>query len=189
MDHLGWSRAHVLGVSMGGMVGQHLALEHPARVASLTSLSSSSGSRWHFPAPRALRAMFAPRAKTPAQAIDNVVALFDVIGTPGYPEERDRIRVLAGRAVERGLSPRGYLRHFAAIMASGDRTRALRRVTTPTLVMHGELDPLIPIGAGRATARAIPGAWWVPIAGMAHDIPRALWPRIVDAVAMRTHAA
>src|SRR5690349_6581381 len=72
MDHLGWGRAHVLGVSMGGMVGQHLALEHPSRVASLTSLSSSSGSRWHIPAPKALRAMFAPRAKTPAQAIDNV---------------------------------------------------------------------------------------------------------------------
>jgi pimeloyl-ACP methyl ester carboxylesterase len=189
LDHLGWRRAHVLGVSMGGMIGQHLVLEHAARIASLTSLSSTPGSRWHVPTPRALRAMFVPRAKTTEQAIDNVVALFDVIGSPGYPAERDRIRVLAGRAVERGLSPRGYLRHFAAIMASGDRTRALRRVTTPTLVVHGELDPLIPLSAGRATARAIPGAWWLPIAGMGHDIPRAMWPRIIDAVAMRTHAA
>jgi pimeloyl-ACP methyl ester carboxylesterase len=188
LDHLGWECAHVLGVSMGGMVAQHLALEHPERLLSLTSLSSTPGSRWYPPAPRALRAMFAPRPRTPEQAIDNIVALFTVIGSPGYPAELDRVRMLAGRAVERGLSPRGYLRHFAAILASGDRTRALRKVTTPTLVVHGELDPLIRIGAGRATARAIPDAWWLPIAGMGHDIPRAVWPRLIDAVVLRARS-
>lgn len=189
LDHLGWRRAHVVGVSMGGMIGQHLALEHPHRIASLTSLSSSSGTRWHLPAPRALKAMFAPRARTPEQAIDNVVALFDVIGSPGFPADRDRIRLLAGRAVERGLSARGYLRHFGAILASGDRTRRLRTVTTPTLVVHGDADPLIPIGAGRAVATSVPGAWWLPIAGMGHDIPRPVWGRLVDAVALRAHSA
>lgn len=189
LDHLGWRRAHVLGVSMGGMIGQHLALEHPERIASLTSLSSTSGTRWHPPAPRAIKAMFAPRARTPEQAIDNVVALFDIIGSPGFPPDRDRVRVLAARAVERGLSARGYLRHFGAIMASGDRTRRLRAVTTPTLVVHGDRDPLIPVGAGRTVARAVPGAWWLPIAGMGHDIPRAVWPQLVDAVALRACSA
>jgi len=185
LDHLGWSRAHVLGVSMGGMVGQHLALEHPDRIASLTSLSSTPGSRWYPPTPRALRALFAPRAGTPEQAIENIVTLFRAIGSPGFAPDEDRVRALARRAIERGVSPRGYLRHFSAIMASGDRSRALRRVTTPTLVVHGERDPLVPVGAGRATARAIPGAWWLPIAGMGHDIPRPVWPRLVDAVALR----
>jgi pimeloyl-ACP methyl ester carboxylesterase len=189
LDHLGWRRAHVLGISMGGMVGQHLALEHPARVASLTSMSSTCGSRWYPPAPRALRALFAPRARDPEEAIEGVVKLFRVIGSPGFPPDDDRMRFLARRAVERGLSARGFLRHFAAIMASGDRRRALGGVTTPALVIHGVEDPLIPVGAGRATARAIPGAWWLPIAGMGHDMPRAIWPRLVDAVALRARSA
>ena len=189
LDHLGWPRAHVMGISMGGMVGQHLALEHPARVASLVSMSSTCGSRWYPPAPRALKALFAPRARDPEAAIEGVVKLFRVIGSPGFPPDDDRMRFLARRAVERGLSARGFLRHFAAIMASGDRRRALRAVTTPTLVIHGADDPLIPVGAGRATARAIPGAWWLPIAGMGHDMPRAVWPRLVDAVTLRARSA
>jgi pimeloyl-ACP methyl ester carboxylesterase len=189
LDHLGWRRAHILGVSMGGMIGQHLVLEHPDRVASLTSLSSTCGRRRHLPTPRALRAMFAPRARTPDEAIEGAVKLFEVIGSPGVPRDVERVRLLARRMIERGPSPRGYLRHFGAVLASGDRSRALRRVTTPTLVIHGEQDPLIPVGAGRATARAIPGAWWLPIAGMGHDIPRAIWPRLVEAVALRARSA
>lgn len=188
-DHLGWQRAHVLGISMGGMVGQHLALEHPARVASLTSMSSTCGSRWYPPAPRALKALFAPRAKDPEEAIEGMVRLFRVIGSPGFPTDEARLRIHARRAVERGLSARGFLRHFAAIMASGDRGRALRAVTVPSLVIHGAEDPLIPVGAGRATARAIPGAWWLPIAGMGHDLPPAVWPRLVDAVTLRARSA
>jgi pimeloyl-ACP methyl ester carboxylesterase len=188
MDHLGWPRAHVVGISMGGMVAQHLAIEHPERVLSLTSMSSTCGARRYLPQPRALQAMFAPRAKTPEQAIENVVELFRIIGSPAFPRDEDRMRVMAARAVERGMSPKGYLRHFAAIMASGDRRARLRGVTAPSLVIHGEADPLIPVGAGRATARAIPNAWWLPIAGMGHDLPRAVWPRLVDAIAMRAHA-
>ena len=185
MDHLGWQRAHVVGVSMGGMVAQHLALEHPERVASLVSMSSSTGARWYLPAPRAMRALFAPRPRTREQAIEQLVKLFGVIGSPGFAFDEARWRLLAGRAVERGLSPRGFLRHFAAIMASGDRSRALRGIATPALVIHGTADPLIPVGAGRATARAIPGAWWLPIRGMGHDIPREVWPRVVDAIRLR----
>ena len=189
LDHLGWERAHVVGVSMGGMVGQHLAIEHAHRVASLTSMSSTTGSRWYPPAPRALRALFAPRAKTTEEAIAGVVTLFRVIGSPGYPLDEARMRVLATRAIERGMSPRGFLRHFAAIMASGDRSRALRRVATPALVIHGAADPLIPVGAGRATARAIPAAWWLPIRGMGHDMPQAVWPRLVEAIDLRARTA
>ena len=101
----------------------------------------------------------------------------------------ERLRDVGRRAFELGPSPRGFMRQFAAIAFDGDRTRRLAAVRAPTVVIHGEEDPLIPLAAGRATARAIAGAWWVPIAGLGHDLPRALWPRIIDAIAMNTKRA
>jgi pimeloyl-ACP methyl ester carboxylesterase len=185
LDHLRIERAHVVGISMGGMVSQHLALEHPGRVRSLTSIMSTTGQRPLHPRlqprPAALRALFGPTPRSEAQAEENLVRTFRAIGTlTGAldPADEARLRELGRRAFLRGLSPRGFLRHFAAIAASGDRTVRLRRLTTPTLVLHGAQDPLIRVAAGRATAQAIPGARYVEIDGMAHFMPRALWGRI-----------
>jgi pimeloyl-ACP methyl ester carboxylesterase len=171
------------------MVAQHLAIEHPDRVLSMTSLSSTSGTRRYLPTRKAMKALFMPRPRDADQAVELMVQMFHVIGSPGFPRDEARLRVLARRAVDRGLAPRGFLRHFAAIMASGDRQKRLRRVTTPSLVIHGVDDPLIRVGAGRSTARSIPNAWWLPIDGMGHDLPKPIWPRLVDAVVLRAKTA
>jgi pimeloyl-ACP methyl ester carboxylesterase len=186
-DVLGWPDAHVVGVSMGGMVGQHLAIEHASGVRSLTSIMSSPGGRRFSPKPSALRALFSPAPKTAEEAGEHMVALFHVIGSPLWQEDAPRLAQLGRVAFERGLSPRGFLRQFAAIMASGNRGAKLAQVHVPTLVIHGSRDPLIPIAAGRATANLVENGTWLPIAGMGHGMPTPVWPTIVAAVAR--HAA
>ncbi len=189
LDHLGIDRAHVVGVSMGGMIAQHLAIEHPRRIHSLTSVMSTPGKlRLTWSDPRALVALFGPAPRTAEQAEDNIVKTFRVIGG-AQPADEERLRRTARRAFERGLSPRGFLRHFAAIAASGDRTGRLGKVRTPALIIHGADDPLIRPAAGRATARAIPGARYVEVAGMAHFMPRRLWDELVDRISSHAQAA
>ncbi len=187
LDHLAIDRAHVVGMSMGGMIAQHLAIEHPRRVRSITSIMSTPGRfRLTWSDPRALVALFGPAPRTPEQAEANIVKTFRVIGGAEGADEA-RLRTVGRRAFERGMSPRGFLRHFAAIAASGDRTARLAAVRTPTLVIHGAEDPLIKPAAGRATARAIPGARYVEIPRMGHLLPLRAWDEVVDRIA--DHAA
>jgi len=183
MDRLGFAKAHVVGASLGGMVGQHLAIEHPDRVATLTSIMSSPGARRYLPKPFAMRALFQPMPKTAEEAGNRVADIFATIGSPAYPANLERLRALGRASHANGMSPRGFLRQFAAVMASGDRSRKLRDVHVPTLVIHGSRDPMFPVRAGRDLARLMPDATWLPLAGMGHDLPEALWPTIVAAVA------
>lgn len=183
LDHLGIERAHVVGASMGGMIAQHLAFERPERVASLVSIMSTTGARTvSRPEPRALRALF---ARTPRDAEEAGLVFERVMRTisgTGFPLESEELRALGRLAYERGSNPAGFHRQMAAIAKSGDRTRRLQGVRAPTLVLHGDQDPLVPLVAGRATAAAIPGARLRVIEGMGHSLPRGAWPAIVDEI-------
>ena len=179
---LGEAKAHVVGISMGGMIAQHLAMEIPAVVASLTLIMTTPGSRRFLPQPRAIKALLGRRASSEAEAIALRLSTFDIIGSPAYPMERERLTEIITQAYRRDSSVRGFLNHFAATLKSGDRTAKLANVAAPTLVIHGTADPLMPVSAGRELARLIPGAQWLPIAGMGHDFGEALWPFMVPAM-------
>ena len=188
LDHLEIESAHVLGVSMGGMIAQQLAVGSPERVRSLTSVMSTTGERAASePTPEAQATLLQPRPTTVDEAEERAVAAARVIGSPGMLDE-DWIRRLGRWAFERSFDPPGFARQLAAIWASGDRTEQVRGIETPTLVIHGELDPLIPVTGGRATAAAIEGSKLLVLEEMAHDLPRRLWPQIVGAIADHTGA-
>ncbi len=189
LDALGLASAHVVGASLGGMVGQHLAIEHPARVRSLTSIMSTPGARRFVPQPHALRALFSRPPKTAAEAGQHVVELFTKIGSPVWPVNATRLRAVGQLAFERGMHPRGFLRHFGAVLASGDRRAKLAGLAAPTLVIHGTRDPMFPLAAGRAVADLVPHGTWLPIAGMGHDMPEPLWPTFVAAIARHAERA
>jgi pimeloyl-ACP methyl ester carboxylesterase len=184
LDHLGIEAAHVAGISMGGMIAQTMAIRRPERVLSLTSIMSTTGERRAGrPKLRVWGVLLRQAPRDREAAVEYFVRVFRMIGSKGFPADEDRIRALAAEAYDRGHTPAGTGRQLAAIMASGDRTERLRELRMPTLVFHGENDPLVPVRGGRATAEAIPGARLVTIPGMGHDLPRAVWPRLVDAVA------
>jgi pimeloyl-ACP methyl ester carboxylesterase len=190
LDHLGIAAAHVVGVSMGGMIGQTLAAKHPDRVLSLTSIMSSTGNaEVGQPKQEAMAALITPMPGDRAGYVDAAVRAFRVIGSPGYPADEERLRDLIGRSYDRSYNPIGFLRQLAGILASGDRTPALREITAPTLVIHGEDDPLIVKSGGEATAEAIPGAKLVTIPGMGHDLPPELWPQFIDEIVENTERA
>jgi len=184
MDRLGIDSAHVVGVSMGGMIGQTLAIEHPERVRSLVSMHSTTGSRWvGHPTFKAFGMMMAKAPRSREELIERVRKTYALIGSPAYPTDEERLRRIAGLSWDRGHDPRGVLRQMHAITSSGDRTAALRKLRLPGAVIHGTRDPLIRLSGGRATARAIPGARLRVIEGMGHDLPRELWPVFVDDIA------
>jgi pimeloyl-ACP methyl ester carboxylesterase len=190
LDQLGIERAHVLGASMGGMIGQEMAIRRPDRVLSLASLMSTTGERRHGRPKLRLWSLFVHRA--PQRRDDYVeyfVRVFRMVGSPGYPGDEARLRELAAATYDRGHHPAATGRQLAAIMASGDRTGQLRRLAVPTVVIHGTDDPLVPFRGGVATARAIPDAEFIAIPGMGHDLPREVWPKVVDAVVMNTARA
>jgi pimeloyl-ACP methyl ester carboxylesterase len=188
MDHLEIESAHVVGASMGGMIAQSVAIEHPKRVRSLVSIMSTTGSRRvGHPSYRTFGLLLGKRPRERDAAIERAVNTFKVIGSPGYPFEEERIRDLANRSFDRGHSEAGIARQLHAITASGDRTARLRELDLPAAVIHGRNDILVNPSGGRATAKAIPGARLKMIDGMGHDMPRALYPTFVEEIA--TNAA
>jgi pimeloyl-ACP methyl ester carboxylesterase len=183
LDGLGLTRpVHVVGASMGGMVAQTVAIRHPDRVASLTSVMSTPSLAIGAPTPEAGALLMAPPVQSREQAVERSVATYRMIGSPGYPLDEAWVRDIAGQAYDRAYDPLGAARQLVAIMASGDRTEGLRQLDVPTLVVHGEDDPLVQVDGGRATAAAVPGAELVVLPGMGHNLPRELWPRLVEAI-------
>jgi pimeloyl-ACP methyl ester carboxylesterase len=184
LDHLGIESAHVVGASMGGMIAQTMAIAQPRRVRSLTSIMSTTGERRAGRPKLRVWSLLARRAPSAKDAyVEHFVRVFRLIGSKGFPFDERRARELAAASYERGHNPAGAGRQLAAIIASGDRTERLRAIRVPTLVIHGRDDPLVPFRGGQATARAIPEARLVAIPGMGHDLPRLLWPRMVQAIA------
>jgi pimeloyl-ACP methyl ester carboxylesterase len=184
LDRLGAGAAHVVGASLGGMVAQVIAVHHPGRALSLTSVMSSTGNRSvGQPHPKGLGALLNAPPQDREAFGEWAVRNLRAIGSPGFPADEERIRARALASYDRGRNPAGTARQLAAILASGDRTEELGKVRVPTLVIHGADDPLIDVSGGEATARAIPGARLIVIPGMGHDLPRALWPRFVEEIA------
>jgi pimeloyl-ACP methyl ester carboxylesterase len=181
LDVLGLDRAHVVGASMGGMIAQTIAIEHPERTASLTSIMSTTGDRSVGQAkPEVITALLAPAPQDREEAIERSVAAGRMISGPHFDEERSR--ELAAFHFDRCFHPVGLVFQMAAILASGDRTDALASVSAPTTVIHGRVDPLVTLSGGEATAKAIPGAELVVIDDMGHDLPMPRWPEVVDAI-------
>lgn len=180
--------AHVVGASMGGMIGQTLAARHPASVRSLVSIMSNTGSmRSGQAAPRLYPALLRPAPRGREAFIEHMTKVFTAIGSPDLPREMDEIRALAAQSYDRDHDPAGPGRQLGAIIGSGDRTAELRRITAPTLVVHGTADRLVAPSGGRATAAAIPRARLLLIPGMGHDMPRCVWPLMIESIA--EHAA
>jgi pimeloyl-ACP methyl ester carboxylesterase len=177
MDHLGIDSAHVAGISMGGMIGQTIAIEHPDRIRSLVSMCSTTGNRWvGQPTMKVFAHMLADAPRDRDAFIRRIQQTYKLIGSPAYPTDQERLRRVAEGSWDRGHNPRGVLRQLHAIVASGDRTAALRKLNLPVTAIHGTRDALIGQSGGRATARAIPGARLHLIEGMGHDLPREIWP-------------
>jgi pimeloyl-ACP methyl ester carboxylesterase len=172
------------------MIAQVLVLRHPDRVRSLTSIMSTTGNPdLALPQPDALGALFQPRAKDREGAIEQAVALQRTIAGSGFPFDLERTRRLASRSYDRSFYPVGIFRQIAAVLASGNRRPALASVKAPTLVVHGDADPLIPLEGGRDTAQAIPGAELLVIEGLGHELPPQVWPRFIDAISGHTEKA
>lgn len=185
-DALGIAKAHVVGASMGGMIAQLVAISHPDRVLSLTSIMSTTGNpRLPRSKPEALAALMnrPPAGATMKEVIPFGVAISRAIGSPAYPAEETRLRERIERDYQRSFHPTGPGRQLAAILDDGDRRKRLRGVKVPTLVIHGADDPLVPVEGGKDTAAAIPGAQLKIIPGMGHDIPLELVDEIADAIA------
>jgi pimeloyl-ACP methyl ester carboxylesterase len=190
MDALEIERAHVVGVSMGGMIAQTVAARHPRRTRSLTSIMSNTGAR--FSGQPALKVYPVLLGKAPTDRegfIERGTKTWGIIGSPGFERDAIELRAMIELSFDRGPSPAGTARQLGAIIASGDRRRELRAVQAPTLVIHGENDPLVSVSGGRATAKAIDGARLITIPGMGHDLPRDAWPQILGAIAQHAHGA
>lgn len=184
MDHLGIESAHLVGVSMGGMIAQTIAIRRPERVRSLVSMMSTTGNRWlGLPTWKALGTLFARPGAGREAAIEQSVKTFQTIGSPGYPMDEARFRERAAATYDRSHSRAGVARQLHAITASGDRTAALQKLRVPAAVLHGARDPLIRPAAGRATARAIRDSRLRIFEGMGHDLPPELWPDFVEEIA------
>jgi pimeloyl-ACP methyl ester carboxylesterase len=190
MRELEISPAHLVGASMGGMIAQVLAAEHPEAVRSLTSIMSTTGNRWRGqPALSVYKYLLRPPPRDRDGYIERAAEVFGLVGSTGFPRDESYIRERAGRSYDRGYDIFAGGRQLGAIIASADRTEQLGQIRAPTLVIHGTVDKMIKPSGGRATAKAIPGARLMEIQGMGHDLPRGVWPQIIDAVAVHARAA
>jgi len=184
LEALGIEAAHVVGVSMGGMIAQMVAARYPGRVRSLCSIMSTTGAPdAGTPSPEAMAVLLRPPARGREEYVAAELEAARVIGSPGFPFDEERIRRRAEAAYDRSFRPAGVGRQLMAIMVSGDRTAALRTITAPTVVVHGAADPLVPPSGGQATAAAIAGAELRIVEGMGHDLPPQLWPDLVAVIA------
>jgi pimeloyl-ACP methyl ester carboxylesterase len=191
LDALGIDKAHIVGASMGGMIAQHIAFSHPERVLTLTSIMSTTGNR---KLPQATREAMTALTKRPASMDEDVlvehgVKVANAIGSPGYRSDPDTLRERSRALIKRSFYPQGMPRQLAAIIADGDRRERLQSVTAPTLVIHGEADPLVPLAGGQDTAAHIKGARLKTIPGMGHDLPLELVDEIADAIAEHAKGA
>jgi pimeloyl-ACP methyl ester carboxylesterase len=183
LDHLGIDSAHVVGISMGGMIAQTMAVLAPARVRSLTSIMSTTGRRtvgWQDP--RLLPLLLARRAQTREAYIESSARTWQIIGSPSYPETREAVLARAGETFDRGVSASGVARQTLAILSQPDRSERLRRLRMPVLVIHGLSDKMVHVSGGRATSRAVPGSELMLVPGMGHDLPVELYDGFVEAI-------
>ncbi|MGA7434630.1 MAG: alpha/beta hydrolase [Solirubrobacterales bacterium] len=190
LDHLGIGSAHIAGFSMGGMIVQTMAIEHPHRVLSLTSIMSRTGAyKDALPGAKELVALMKVGPEDLEGFLENMRRLADTIGSPAYPADAEWLHAQGVLAFERGLHRDGAARQLHAINCQPNRTRRLRKLDLPALVIHGSADRLVFTRGGRATARAIPGAKLRIYEGMGHDLPMELWPQFaaeIAAIADRT---
>ena len=184
MDALELAGAHVIGASMGGMIGQVTAARHADRVGSLVSIMSNTGSRWAGqPALGAYR-MFLAEAPDEREAfVEHIVKLFRIVGSKGELFDEEYVRDVTARSFDRDHDSAAVGRQLAAVLKTGKRDAMLRSITAPTLVIHGTEDRLVRPSGGRATKRAIPAARLMEIEGMGHDLPRGVWPQVMDGIA------
>ncbi|HEY8998869.1 MAG TPA: alpha/beta hydrolase [Candidatus Saccharimonadales bacterium] len=195
LDSLGWKSAHIVGGSLGGMIAQQIAVSYPERVRSLTSIMASPS----FKIGRAktlfsikVGGLLAQPVHNESEAADQQVAVFKLLGTPerNYPLDEKWLREVGAESFRRAYDPAGKLRQQAAMMAAPNRTKALQKLRVPTLVMHGEVDPMIRLKGGIATAKAIPGAKLVVLKGVGHGaFPREVWPVMINNICGVTVAA
>ncbi len=191
LDALGIDKAHIVGASMGGMIAQHVAAKYPERCLSFTQIFSTTGNP-KLPAARkeALQALVTrPKSDEEDALVEHGIMLARTIGSPAYPSPEDRLRERTRTNVRRSFYPQGPTRHLSAIVADGDRRAMLRDIEVPTLVLHGEDDPLVPCEGGRDTADCIPDARLKTIPGWGHDLPLELVDQIVGEITQHARSA
>ena len=183
LDHLGFDSAHVVGISMGGMIAQTMAIDVPERVRSLTSIMSTTGRRtvgWQDP--RLAPMLLARRTQSREAYVAASAKLWKLIGSPLYPDTTEAIALRAGETFDRGVSAAGVARQMLAVITQPDRSPSLRSLRIPALVIHGMSDRMVHVSGGRATSQSIPGAELLLIPGMGHDVPGALYETFTDAI-------
>lgn len=184
LDALHIKAAHIVGASMGGFIAQLVAINHPEHTLSLTSIMSGPGGHDAIPpTPEALEALLRMPAPTREEIIQNSIEARRIFAGEGNPFDVKEQRALIERAYDRSYYPLGFGRQYAAILASKTRIPALRKVTVPTLVVHGADDPLVPPENGKRVAGAVPGARYLEFKGAGHNLPPGTWPDVADAIA------